>query len=176
LRVVERSASGPLRASSVATQTPTPARRSSGKADRVAAARRLVGHPGFALADLLDLQGQIAIERERVPRQVEMSVEDESHALGRGGSPVLDDAAAGIDRQRTRLLVGLVPVHVILKVDARADVIRNDRDALADLRRAIAVADIDLAVLFGEARYLRVGELDHMPEASLGRVVPPIAG
>ena len=58
----------------------------------------------------------------------------------------------------------------VLKVYARADVVRDDPHALAELRPRRAARDVDLAVLFGEARDARVGKADDATEAAVLRV------
>ena len=55
-----------------------------------------------------------------------------------------------------------------MQIDARADVIRDNRDTFAELRAAVARTDIDLAVLFGELFDPRSRIFDDVAKAAVG--------
>ena len=62
----------------------------------------------------------------------------------------------------------LQPPHGGMKIDARADVIRNNSDAFAEFGETVARADVDLAVLFGELFDPRLRIFNDVAEAAVG--------
>jgi hypothetical protein len=60
------------------------------------------------------------------------------------------DASSGVDGQLFERLPRLHPPNRRMQIHARTNVIRNDRDPLAEFWATIATADIDLSVLFGQ--------------------------
>src|SRR5207253_9119590 len=88
-----------------------------------------------------------------IPRNPTRGGGESRHLASRRGGELPDDLAAAMH------------AHLVVHVRGRTCVVRDDGDALADLGRALAGADVDIAVFLVEVVDRSVGMLDEKPEA-----------
>lgn len=84
--------------------------------------------------------------------------------------------SACINYDGPRILAWLTPPDCVLQVDARANMIGNNGDAVADPRGVQACADIHLPMLLIQSRDSGLGKFNNESVSAFGSWPAPVAG